>query len=239
MATNPYANKIKLADGTVLMDISGDTVIASKLVSGYTAHSATGAAISGSIPIRTYTDLSVSGVYIKADAGYYAEAAAKAISSIVVPARTGFTLYTDAAASASSDEIAVHLFANRKATVNNIGEVRVSHPNPSGDVFIQDVNDGSSWRKVIDDGEWVATTPTDYGTYYGKVVVSAASILQAAFPVGSLYATEDSLDNPATTLGFGTWTKLAPADLTWNDTEITWATTTGVTDGIYVWKRTA
>lgn len=47
MANNPYVNKVQLADGTVLMDISSDTVTAAKVLSGTTAHDATGAPITG------------------------------------------------------------------------------------------------------------------------------------------------------------------------------------------------
>lgn len=151
MATNPYANKVQLADGTVLMDISGDTVAADKMLNGYTAHDASGKAIQGSI--------------------------ASDVGSSVTPTRQQQT-------------------------------VSVSGKYMTGNITVDAIPN----------------------TYY---------LLSEVFPVGSLYATESSSDNPATILGFGTWTKLAPADLTWNDTEITWATTTGVTDGIYVWKRTA
>lgn len=63
--------------------------------------------------------------------------------------------------------------------------------------------------------------------------------LEDVFPVGSLYATESSSDNPSTILGFGTWTKYAPTDMTWNDTDQDWNNTVGTTEGVYVWKRTA
>lgn len=49
MANNPYVNKVQLADGTSLIDISGDTVTASTLMQGYTAHNATGALITGTL----------------------------------------------------------------------------------------------------------------------------------------------------------------------------------------------
>lgn len=49
MANNPYVNKVQLADGTSLIDISGDTITASTLMQGYTAHSATGASITGTL----------------------------------------------------------------------------------------------------------------------------------------------------------------------------------------------
>lgn len=47
MANNPYVNKVQLADGRVLIDLTSDTVDAAHLLSGYTAHDATGAAITG------------------------------------------------------------------------------------------------------------------------------------------------------------------------------------------------
>lgn len=46
---NTYVNKIQLADGTSLIDISLDTVTADKLMQGYTAHDRTGAVITGLI----------------------------------------------------------------------------------------------------------------------------------------------------------------------------------------------
>ena len=63
--------------------------------------------------------------------------------------------------------------------------------------------------------------------------------LEEIYPVGSLYATETSTDNPATILGFGTWTKYAPKNLIWNDAETEWTDASGVTEDVYVWKRTA
>lgn len=69
---------------------------------------------------------------------------------------------------------------------------------------------------------------------------SGAVITGSLFGVGSLWATRSSTDNPATVLGFGTWQKIAPSPLTWNDIEdLTWNNISGVTAGIYVWERTA
>ena len=108
MATNPYRNKIELADGTVLMDLTSDTVTAGSLLSGVTAHDHTGAVITGTL-----------------------------------------------------------------------------------------------------------------------------------FGVGSLWATTSSSENPATVLGFGTWTKISPGALTWLQLKDTTWNTTGTIAGIYVWQRTA
>ena len=73
MATNPYYNKVVLVDGTVLMDISGDTVSANKMLYGYTAHDKSGAQVTGSIqdmtgqtvtPTRSQQTIATSGKHM-------------------------------------------------------------------------------------------------------------------------------------------------------------------------------
>ena len=49
MAENPYVNKV-VYGGTTLVDLTGDTVEADKILSGYTAHDKSGAPITGTIP---------------------------------------------------------------------------------------------------------------------------------------------------------------------------------------------
>ena len=49
MANNPYVNKVDLADGTTLIDLTGDTVTAGSMLPGVTAHSASGALITGTM----------------------------------------------------------------------------------------------------------------------------------------------------------------------------------------------
>lgn len=44
---NQYANKVVLANGTTLIDLTADTVVADKLLKGYTAHDKSGAIITG------------------------------------------------------------------------------------------------------------------------------------------------------------------------------------------------
>ena len=51
---NQYNNKVALSDGTVLIDLTSDTVEASALRSGYTAHDRSGASISGALQVVTY-----------------------------------------------------------------------------------------------------------------------------------------------------------------------------------------
>ena len=53
MAENPWVNKVEIADGTVLMDLTYDTVTSEHMLAGTLAHAHSGASIYGSIP--TYT----------------------------------------------------------------------------------------------------------------------------------------------------------------------------------------
>ena len=56
MANNQYVNKVVFGNDT-LIDLSGDTVYVGALLSGYTAHDASGAPINGGIQYRTGLDL--------------------------------------------------------------------------------------------------------------------------------------------------------------------------------------
>lgn len=53
MASNPYPNKIS-AFGVVKLDLSADTITANNLVSGITAHDASGAPITGTLVVQRY-----------------------------------------------------------------------------------------------------------------------------------------------------------------------------------------
>ncbi len=50
---NQYVNKV-VKESTTLIDLTSDTVDAAHLASGYTAHSASGAPITGSLTFSTY-----------------------------------------------------------------------------------------------------------------------------------------------------------------------------------------
>lgn len=76
MATNEYVNKVELADGRTLIDISSDTVAANKILSGYTAHDKSGAPITGTIqdmagqsvtPTRQQQTISTNGKHMTGD----------------------------------------------------------------------------------------------------------------------------------------------------------------------------
>lgn len=54
---NAYANKVQVVRGGVvetIVDLTSDTVAADKMLSGYTAHDASGASITGSVSFSTY-----------------------------------------------------------------------------------------------------------------------------------------------------------------------------------------
>lgn len=72
-------NKV-VAGNQTLIDLSSDTVAADKMLYGYTAHAASGAAITGSIPAKTSSDLTASNLTVTAPAGYYASDATKTLS---------------------------------------------------------------------------------------------------------------------------------------------------------------
>lgn len=53
MASNPYPNVVEV-NGSAIIDLRYDTVAASHLESGYTAHDASGATITGILSFVTY-----------------------------------------------------------------------------------------------------------------------------------------------------------------------------------------
>lgn len=55
MANNPYVNKVTLANGTTLLDLSSDTLTAAnQLLSGITAHARDGSSVTGNVVIQHY-----------------------------------------------------------------------------------------------------------------------------------------------------------------------------------------
>ena len=73
----------------------------------------------------------------------------------------------------------------------------------------------------------VATSGSYYDLSDKPSIPTVLNTLSAAYPIGSLYMNGLDGTNPATLLGFGTWTAVAGASLTPN------------IDPLYVWMRTA
>lgn len=57
MASNPYNNKVQLSDGTVLLDLSSDTVTAADILLGVTAHGPSGAPLTGTLRAMTLAEI--------------------------------------------------------------------------------------------------------------------------------------------------------------------------------------
>lgn len=65
-------SKIQLSNGVVLLDLTGDTVAADKLLSGATAHDKTGAQITGTLTFATvYTGSGAPPADLGADGDIY------------------------------------------------------------------------------------------------------------------------------------------------------------------------
>lgn len=58
---NQYANKVVLSNGTTLIDLTADTVVADKLLNGYTAHDKSGALITGTSTFNADTSDATAG----------------------------------------------------------------------------------------------------------------------------------------------------------------------------------
>ena len=72
-------------NGTTLMDTTGKTVTSSSMLSGITALDKKGDNVTGGISSKSSTDLTVSGATVTAPAGYYANAASKAVTITTHP----------------------------------------------------------------------------------------------------------------------------------------------------------
>ena len=66
---------------TTLIDLTNDNIESAAILSGFTAHSANGEEITGSIISKSSTDLTVSGATVSVPAGYYEENASKSVAS--------------------------------------------------------------------------------------------------------------------------------------------------------------
>lgn len=94
MANNQYVNKVEFGNET-LIDLTSDTVAANKMLSGYTAHSKSGAQITGNIPTKTDTDITRNIIVetainrffdtIVVPAGYYGTNISSGYSTIYLP----------------------------------------------------------------------------------------------------------------------------------------------------------
>lgn len=77
-----------ILNGETLMDVTSDTATANNMLSGIKATKNDGTKVTGNIASKSSTDLSVSGATVTAPAGYYANAASKAVATATHPSPT-------------------------------------------------------------------------------------------------------------------------------------------------------
>ena len=77
-----------ILNGETLMDVTSDTATANNMLSGIQATKNDGTKVTGNIASKSSTDLSVSGATVTAPAGYYANAASKAVATTTHPSPT-------------------------------------------------------------------------------------------------------------------------------------------------------
>jgi len=78
-------------NGSTLMDTTGKTVAADKMLASYTALDKAGNNVTGSIATKTSSNLTASGATVTAPAGYYASDASKSVSTMTLPTAASST----------------------------------------------------------------------------------------------------------------------------------------------------
>lgn len=134
MANNPYVNKVVLADGTTLIDLTSDTVTAASMRYGTTAHKKDGSVITGSISngIISYNtsggtssgtinrgyQIKVGKGYYDADA-YYTAQANSGTKTITASGTTSCDGYANVSVPKQAVVLSVSATSNTSVTINN------------------------------------------------------------------------------------------------------------------------
>ena len=134
-------NKVQLADGTVLVDLTPDTVDSSSMLSGVTAHAASGETITGNIPINDANDVTGSGSSVTVPAGYYRSNVTRTLQDMGMN-----TIYYDTTAnwnlqpSLVSERGSVYVYSDYQQIDDGLGNI----------TFIPSVKIGDGTTYVID-----------------------------------------------------------------------------------------
>ena len=222
---NQYVNKVELADGTMLIDISSDTVSANKLLSGETAHDASGASVTGTIETKEQSALTLTtgtfNAIVSAPAGYYPY---------------GGTL-----------NIGYGAWSGQTSSINPVTAIAwVDKGYLKDDLTISVPTNLSTYAgTTITPTRSEQTAAPKYKWLTGDVKVAAIpnnyKTLEEIYPVNSLWATLDGTEHPAAVLRFGAWKRISPVKPTWNQLKqtTTWADMQIDSPTVFVWQRTS
>ena len=185
MASNQYVNKV-IFGNDIIIDISNDTVVASALLSGYTAHANSGASISGSILTKTSDDLSVNSNTVTVPAGYYSTQVTKSVSSLTLPTSTsssatsGYTLKATVNRSTSDQYINIGTGYNSAGGYYKISAV--ANGSATGPTSLSGssatLSTGTNTITLTKTG--VTTTPTVSAGYISAATASTATVTLTA-----------------------------------------------------------
>ena len=101
------------------VDTSGDTVTAGSMLSGVTAHDASGALITGTIATKTSSNMTVSGATVTAQAGYYATAQSKSVDT-ATQATPSISVSTSGLITASATQSAGYVSSGTKSATKQL-----------------------------------------------------------------------------------------------------------------------
>lgn len=102
-----------------LSDTSSDTVAADKMLSGITAHDKSGNQVTGSIPTKTESNLSVNGATVTAPAGYYATQVTKSVPT-ATQATPSVSIDTNGKITATAIQSAGYVTKGTKSTTKQL-----------------------------------------------------------------------------------------------------------------------
>lgn len=109
-----------ILNGEVQMDVTSDTVTAGSMLSGTTATKNDGTKATGTIVTKTSSDLTVSGATVTAPAGYYANAASKAVATTTHPNPTASIASSTGVITASHTQTAGYVTAGTTTGALNL-----------------------------------------------------------------------------------------------------------------------
>lgn len=150
-------NKV-IYSGNTLIDLSGDTVSADKLLSGVKAHAASGAAITGNIPTKTGSNLSASGKTVTVPAGYYAAQVTKDVAT-ATQATPSISIDGAGKITASATQTAGYVSAGTKSGTKQLATqaAKTVTPSTSEQTAVAAGTYATGAVKVAGDADLVAT----------------------------------------------------------------------------------